>query len=332
MLRLALAMPGFKRQALQRQPSLKEVPMRLLTRSDFDGLVCAVLLVEKGIVDDFLFVHPKDVQDGKIEATANDVLANIPYVAGCGLWFDHHSSEAERLAGKPTSFEGDVREAPSAAQVIWDYYGGEKAFGPQLVPLLEAVNKTDSGNLTEQEILNPEGWIILSFIMDARTGLGRFKDYRISNHQLMKDMIEYCRTMPAEQIIENYDVQERIMRYCDQQDLFVEMIRRRTRIDGNVIVTVLKDEPTIFSGNRFTVYALYPNQNVDVRVMWGRDRQNVVFACGHSILNRTSRTDIGRLMLEFGGGGHRKVGTCQVDVAKWEETLAAIVGRMKADG
>jgi nanoRNase/pAp phosphatase (c-di-AMP/oligoRNAs hydrolase) len=168
--------------------------------------------------------------------------------------------------------------------------------------------------------------------MDARTGLGRFKDYRISNHQLMKDMIEYCRNMSAEQIIENYDVQERIMRYFDQQDLFVEMIRHCTRTDGNVIITNLKDEPTIYSGNRFIVYALYPGQNVDVRVMWGKDKQNVVFACGHSIVNRTSRTDIGRLMLRFGGGGHRKVGTCQVDVDQWEETLDMIIKQMKADG
>jgi len=306
--------------------------MRLLTRSDFDGLVCAVLLVEKGIVDDFKFVHPKDVQDGKVEATSNDVLANIPYVAGCGLWFDHHASETERLDTERLKFEGAVQEAPSAAQVIWDYYGGEKTFGKKLLPLLEAVNKTDSGNLTQEEILNPEGWIILSYIMDARTGLGRFKDYRISNHQLMMDMIEYCRTMSAERIIENYDVQERIMRYFDQQDLFVDMLRRRTRLDGNVILTDLKDEPVIYSGNRFIVYALFPAQNVEVRVMWGKDKQNVVFACGHSILNRSSRTDIGRLMLKFGGGGHRMVGTCQVAAEDWEKTLQAIVSQMKADG
>ncbi|MBT6611316.1 MAG: exopolyphosphatase, partial [Deltaproteobacteria bacterium] len=265
--------------------------MRLLTRSDFDGLVCAVLLVEKGIVDDYTFVHPKDVQDGKIQATANDVLANIPYVPGCGLWFDHHSSEDERLKTGDLKFEGEVRAAPSAAQVIWDYYGGSNTFDKRLIPLLEATNKTDSGNLTKDEILNPEDWIILSFIMDPRTGLGRFKDYRISNHQLMMDMIQYCRTMTASEIIENYDVQERIMRYFDQQDFFTDMLKRDSEVRGNVVVTNLKEELTIYSGNRFIIYALFPEQNIDVRVMWGRDNQNIVFACGHSILNRTSKTD-----------------------------------------
>ena len=306
--------------------------MRLLTRSDFDGLVCAVLLVENGIVDEYTFVHPKDVQDGKIQTTENDVLANIPYIPGCGLWFDHHSSEDERLKTGELKFEGEVRAAPSAAQVIWDYYGGSKTFDKGLMPLLEAVNKTDSGNLTKEEILNPEDWIILSFIMDPRTGLGRFKDYRISNHQLMMDMIQYCRTMTAAEIIENYDAQERIMRYFDQQDFFTDMLKRSSEIKGNVVVTNLKDEQTIYSGNRFIVYALYPEQNIDVRVMWGRDNQNVVFACGHSILNRTSKTNVGKLMLKYGGGGHHMVGTCQVPVEKWEEILKEIVAQINADG
>ncbi len=306
--------------------------MRLLTRSDFDGLVCAVLLVEKGIVDEFTFVHPKDVQDGKVKATENDVLANIPYVPGCGLWFDHHSSEDERLKTGELDFQGEVRSAPSAAQVIWDYYGGSNTFKKSLVPLLEAVNKTDSGNLSKEEILNPEGWIVLSFIMDARTGLGRFKDYRISNHQLMMDMIQYCRTMSAEEIIENYDVQERIMRYFDQQDLFTGMLKRCSEVKGNAIVTNLKDELTIYSGNRFIVYALFPEQNIDLRIMWGRNNQNVVFACGHSILNRTSKTDVGKLMLKYGGGGHNMVGTCQVMADKWESIMNEVVTQINADG
>jgi len=306
--------------------------MRLLTRSDFDGLVCAVLLVENGIVDDYAFIHPKDVQDGKIQAMENDVLANIPYIPGCGLWFDHHSSEDERLKTGELKFEGEVRAAPSAAQVIWDYYGGSNTFDKGLVPLLEAVNKTDSGNLNKEEILDPEDWIILSFIMDPRTGLGRFKDYRISNQQLMMDMIQYCRTMTAAEIIENYDVQERIMRYFDQQDFFTDMLKRGSEVRGNVVVTNLKEEQTIYSGNRFIIYALYPEQNIDVRVMWGRDNQNVVFACGHSILNRTSKTNVGKLMLKYGGGGHHVVGTCQVPVEKWEEILEEIVAQINADG
>lgn len=306
--------------------------MRLLTRSDFDGLACAVLLVEKGVVDEYLFVHPKDLQDGKVEVGANDVLANVPYVSGCGLWFDHHSSEHERLDMEKIGFEGACNPEPSAAQVIWNYYGGEQTFKAALNPLLDAVNKTDAGNLTDKEILSPQGWILLSFIMDPRTGLGRFKDYRISNYQLMEDMIQYCRTKPAEEILQAPDVQERRNRFLAHQKDFVEMLGRCCEIRGNVIVTNLMNEETIYCGNRFMVYALHRRQNIEVRVMWGREKQNVVFTVGHSILNRTSKADVGKLMLEYGGGGHEKVGTCQVPIEKWETVLAELVGRIQKDG
>ncbi len=305
--------------------------MRLLTRSDFDGLASAVLLVEKGIVDSYKFVHPKDVQDGKVEVTANDVMANIPYVSGCGLWFDHHASEEERLEIEKLDFEGDCRPAPSAAQVIWDYYDGEKTFGKHFLPLLDAVNKSDSGNLTRDEILNPQGWILLSFVMDPRTGLGRFSDYRISNYQLMKDMIQHCRTQTAGEILQVSDVQERTTRYFEQQTLFKEMLMRCCEIRGNVIMTNLINEGMIYSGNRFLVYAIYPDQNIEIRIMWGKEKQNVVLTCGHSILNRTSRTNVGQLMLEYGGGGHAKVGTCQIPVEDWERVRDEIVEHMQKD-
>ncbi|QTA91008.1 exopolyphosphatase [Desulfonema magnum] len=306
--------------------------MRLLTRSDFDGLVSAVLLVEKGVVDEYKFVHPKDVQDGKVEVTTNDVMANIPYVSGCGLWFDHHASEEERLEIEKLEFEGDCRPAPSAAQVIWDYYGGEETFGKHFLPLLEAVNKSDSGNLTREEILNPEGWILLSFVMDPRTGLGRFSDYRISNYQLMEDMIQYCRTKTDKEIMQIPDVQERTKRYFEQQELFKDMLNRCCEIRGNVIITNLMDQETIYSGNRFLVYAIYPDQNIELRIMWGKNKQNVVLTCGHSILNRTSRTNVGKLMLEYSGGGHKKVGTCQIPAQTWEQAREEIVERMLKDG
>lgn len=306
--------------------------MRLLTRSDFDGLACGVLLKEKGVVDSFKFVHPKDVQDGEVAVTDDDVLANVPYVPGCGLWFDHHSSEEDRIKLESLDFDGESRPAPSAAQVIWDYYGGEATFGSHFLPMLEGVNKSDSGNLTREEILNPQGWILLSFIMDPRTGLGRFRDYRISNYELMEEMIEYCRTITVEEILENPDVRERTRRYFEQQELFKEMLRRCCSLRGNVIITNLLSEETIYSGNRFMVYALFPYQNIEVRVMWGREKQNVVFTCGHSILNRTSGTDVGKLMLSYGGGGHQRVGTCQIPTEQWEQALSDIVEKMLQDG
>jgi len=308
--------------------------MRLVTRSDFDGLVCAVLLEEMGMVDDYLFVHPKDVQDGKIEVTKNDILTNIPYVPGCGLWFDHHSSEEERLQLKQDfEFEGESRHAPSCARVIYDYYGGAKKFAKlDETGLMAAVDKSDAAQWEEDDILNPTGWTLLSFVMDARTGLGRFRDYRISNLKLMQDMINYCRTMTAEQILEVEDVQERVKRYFKQETDYEDMIRSYSKVDGNALVINLLTTFEIHSGNRFKEYVMYPEVNISVRVLWGRNKENVVFTVGHSIFNRTSKTDVGSLMLRYGGGGHRAVGTCQVPIENWQTALNEIVEQIKKDG
>lgn len=304
--------------------------MRLVTRSDFDGLACAVLLKEAGIIDSRLFVHPRDVQDGLIEITENDVLANVPYAEGCGLWFDHHSSEKERLE-LGNRFKGASRPAPSAARVIYDYYGGAEKFG-RLQEMMAAVDKSDSGQLTLDDITNPRGWILLSFIMDPRTGLGRIRDYRISNYQLMDDLIVYCGKIPIEEILQIPDVEERVKRYFEQNELYRAMIRKHTRVDGNVIVTDLRGEDVIYSGNRFLIYSLYPEANISLWVIDGRNKQNCVYAVGHSIINRSSKTDVGSLMLKYGGGGHKVVGTCQVPNEKADSVLNELVSTMKADG
>jgi nanoRNase/pAp phosphatase (c-di-AMP/oligoRNAs hydrolase) len=308
--------------------------MRLLTRSDFDGLACAVLLVEAGIVDEYKFVHPKDVQDGKIEVTENDVLANIPYVPGCGLWFDHHSSEQERLKlTNDFKFKGRSCEAPSCARVIYDYYGGAEKFSRfDESGLMAAVDKVDSGRLTIEEIAFPTDWIALAFMMDPRTGLGRYRDYRISNYQLMENMIDYCRTFPVHKILAIPDVQERMTRYFKQERRYEEMIRANSRADGNVLIIDLHRVDEIVTGNRFKEYILFPEQNISVRILWGRNKQNMVLTAGHSVINRTSKTDVGSLMLRYGGGGHQKVGTCQVSVEKWDRVRDEIIAQMKADG
>lgn len=308
--------------------------MRLITRSDFDGLVCAALLEELGIVDDYLFTHPKDVQDGKVPVTAHDVLANVPFVPGCGLWFDHHSSEEERLAiGGKMAFEGASYRAMSCARVIYDHYGGYPKLGRfEDSGLMEAVDRSDSGSLTLEEVLHPAGWVLLAFIMDARTGLGRYKDYRISNHALMRDMIGYCRTKTLDEILAVPDVQERVDRYFRQEADYQAMLRANARVDGNVLRLDLRAVPDILSGNRFVEYALYPETNVSVRVIWGRERRNIVLTVGHSILNRSCLTDIGSLMLRYGGGGHQQVGTCQVDADRADRVLEEVVAELKSRG
>lgn len=305
--------------------------MRLITRSDFDGLACAALLEELGIVDDYLFAHPKDIQDGKVAVTDQDILANVPFTPGCGMWFDHHSSEEERISqADRMKVEGASYRAMSCARVIYDYYGGAAKLGRfEECGLMEAVDRSDSGSLTEDEIRNPTGWILLSFVMDARTGLGRYRDYRISNLALMKDMIGYCRTKNIDEILAVPDVQERVDRYFEQEHNYQAMILAHSKVDGNVLVIDLREVPENLSGNRFMEYALFPDTNVSVRVIWGRERKNMVLTVGHSILNRTCTSNIGSLMLKYGGGGHQQVGTCQVDAALADQTLAEVIAALK---
>ncbi|MBU2515442.1 exopolyphosphatase [bacterium] len=306
--------------------------MRLLTRDDFDGLVCATLLTEKGVVDEFKFVHPREVQNNLIEVTANDVLANVPFAKGCGLWFDHHSSEEERFEIQNLEYQGDSREAPSAAQVIWDYYGGVKTFGDHFLPLLEAVNKYDSADLTLDEILHAEEWIMLAFIIDPRTGLSESTDFTIDNERFVRDMIQYCRTKTVQEILEIPDVNERAQRYNEQQILFKDMLRRCTETERNVVVTNLLNEETVYCGNRFIVFASHPDQNIEIRLGWDKEKKNVNISCGHSILNRTSKTNVGKLMYKYGGGGHEKVGSCRVPVEQWKQVVQEILEKMQEDG
>ncbi len=306
-----------------------EYYMRLVTRSDFDGLGCAAVLKELGEIEDIKFVHPKDIQDGIIEITENDILANIPYVKGCGMWFDHHSSEEERKEYELFNGKCDP-SAPSAARVIYDFYGGMGKFeNPHLDNLVTAVDKADSGKFTKEEILEPDGWVLLSFVMDPRTGLGRYKDYRISNYSLMEDMIDYCREKTAEEILEIPDVKERTVRYFEQDKKFREMILSNSRVDGNVVIMDLREQEEIFTGNRFMIYSLFPDQNISIQVMWGFRRQNIVITCGYSIIKRNATADIGSLMLKHGGGGHRRVGTCQIPVDDADRILEEIIDELR---
>ena len=300
--------------------------MRLVTRSDFDGLACAALLKDVGIIDSWLFAHPKDLQDGKVEITADDCLANVPFVEGCGLWFDHHSSEYERnqLAGK---YKGESRLAPSCARIVYEYYGGRERFA-HYDDLMEAVDKVDSGNLTREEILNPEKWILIGFIMDPRTGLGRWRNFTISNYQLMEKLIDCCRTMDTEQILDLPDVKERMEVYYEQAEKFKEMVLAHTITRGDVIISDMRGVNPIYSGNRFIVYSLFPEQNISIWIVDGKGGKGCSCAVGYSILNRTSDVDVGSLMLKFGGGGHKNVGTCQFSDEEEEEKIALLTEQL----
>jgi nanoRNase/pAp phosphatase (c-di-AMP/oligoRNAs hydrolase) len=284
--------------------------MRLITRSDFDGLVCGTLLKAVGIIDEWLFVHPKDIQDGTIKATSNDVVANVPYIKGCGLWFDHHSSENERL-GAGFQFEGVSKSAPSCARVVYEYYGGDAKLG-KFAEMVKYTDKMDSADLTIDEILHPSGWILLGFIADPRTGLGRFRNFTISNYDLMMKLATAALDKPIAEILALPDVKERIDVYFEQHELFIKMVKAHSRTEGGLVLVDLRDVETIHAGNRFLLYTLFPDQNISVWVVDGKKKVNCVITVGYSIINKTAKADVGSLMLKYGGGGHRQVGTCQI--------------------
>lgn len=306
---------------------------RLVTRSDFDGLVCAALLKELDILDDILFVHPKDMQDGKVEITDRDITTNLPYVPGVHLAFDHHDSELERVADSPDNHV-IVAGAMSAARVVFDHFGGRDAFDPDRITdvMMDAVDKADAAQFSLEEILQPDGWILLSFLMDPRTGLGRFRDFRISNYQLMMQLIDACTEMSVEEILETPDVAERVTLYLDHHEAALEQLRRCADVRGNLVVLDLRDEEVIHPTNRFMIYALFPDTNISIHVLWGLRQQNTVFATGKSIVNRSSKTNVGELMLSYGGGGHEAAGTCQVENEDAVRVLAELTAKINADG
>ena len=302
---------------------------RLVTRSDFDGLVCAMLLKEIGIIDEIKFVHPKDVQDGKIELSENDITTNLPFDPRVGLAFDHH--ESELIRNKIEDYLGKYiidGNAKSAARVVYDYYGGELAFHDVSEEIMEAVDKGDSADFTEDEILHPDGWVLMNFLMDARTGLGRFHNFRISNYDLMMKLIDFCVDHSIEDVLKLPDVKERVDMYFEQQELFKEQLKRITTIHDKVAVIDLKAEDTIYAGNRFMVYAMWPEIELSVHVAWGFKKQNTAVMIGKSIINRSSKFDIGALCLSYGGGGHANAGTCQLSNDIVDNELPVIIDKL----
>ena len=304
---------------------------RLVTRSDFDGLVCAVLLRHLDMIDEIKFVHPKDMQDGKVEISANDITTNLPFVPGVHLAFDHHLSETFRNPGeRPNHII--YPDAPSAARVVYEHFGGRSRFPASWDEMMAAVDKGDSAQFTMDEVLHPKGWVLMNFLMDARTGLGRFREFRISNYNLMMDLIEYCKNHSIDDILKLPDVQERSKLYFEHEEKCKEQIRRCATVHRNLVVLDLRNEETIYAGNRFLIYALFPDCNISIHVLWGVKQQNTVFATGKSIFDRGSKTNVGELMLKYGGGGHQAAGTCQIDNDKAEAVLKELIAKINADG
>jgi nanoRNase/pAp phosphatase (c-di-AMP/oligoRNAs hydrolase) len=317
---------------LSTESASTEFKYRLVTRSDFDGLVCAVLLKELDLIDDIKFVHPKDMQDGVIDISTNDITTNLPYVPDCYLAFDHHLSEIYRSGNVTKKNHIIDPKAPSAARVVFDHYGGEDVFPEAWKDMMDAVDKADSAQFSKDEILNPKSWVLLSYLMDSRTGLGRFREFRISNYQLMMELIDCCRTKTIDEIIALPDVQERVKLYFEHTEQFKQQVTDCATVYDNLVVLDLCDQDVIYAGNRFMIYAIFPQCNISIHQMWGFQKQNTVFSIGKSILDRNSKINIGELCLQFGGGGHMAAGGCQINNDACDETLQALISKITANG
>jgi nanoRNase/pAp phosphatase (c-di-AMP/oligoRNAs hydrolase) len=305
---------------------------RLVTRSDFDGLVCAVLLKKLDMIDEVTFVHPKDMQDGKVDISSRDITTNLPYVPGAHLVFDHHASELTRLIGQDLGNHVIDAGAASAARVVYKHFGGAERFPSISEELMRAVDQADSAQYSLDEILYPEGWTLLNYLMDARTGLGRFRNFRISNYQLMMDLIECVGDRNIEEILAMPDVAERAEVFDSHRGPAVVQLRKIVSVHGHLVVADFREQQTIFAAPRFLIYALYPETSISIHVLWGVKQQNTVFAIGKSIINRASKTHVGNLCLKYGGGGHENAGTCQVANEDAERVLGELIAYIAQDG
>ena len=287
---------------------MSEQKFRLVARADFDGVVAGGLLIERDMInDEILFAEPREVQQGQINITGNDVTTNLPYVEGVHMCFDHHLSETVRVKKQRNHIIDP--NAPSAARVVYDYFGGELAFPKISTEMMAAVDKADSAQYVESEILAPEGWTILNFLLDPRTGLSRI-----------------------EEISQIPDVEQRLHIFLEHEEYAELQLKRCASIDGNIVIADMRGEDDIYVCNRFLIYGLFPAAQVSIHIFPGDDETKTLFAVGKSILNKSSKSNIGLLMLEQGGGGHEGVGTCQVTNDKVDEVLMHLIERINADG
>jgi hypothetical protein len=298
--------------------------MRLVTRGDLDGLTCAVLITHCEKIEEILLIHPQDVTDKRFRATEDDILANLPYQAGCGKWFDHHML-TESNEKPPDSFDGRYALAPSAARVVYEYYVGQNPMLQKYETLLAETDRLDAAQLNMEDVLDPKEYILLGYTLDPRTGLEAYREYFLK-------LVGALQTKPIDAVLQLPEVKQRIEGLKQQDAEFREATRSRSRLDGNVVLTDFRDLEKIPAGNRFLVYTLFPQANVSVRVHRGPSAQHVACAVGHSIFNRTCRTAVGELMSDYGGGGHAGAGTCLLPAAEADRKIAEIVERLKRNG
>ncbi|MCX7971262.1 MAG: exopolyphosphatase [Negativicutes bacterium] len=304
---------------------------RLLTRANFDGLVSAFILRELDMLSEVKFVHPNDIKENRVAVTDRDISAGLPYHPGIYLAFDNHSSEAMRIAAKKANHIINPKSS-STARLIYEYFGNGERLPQISSDMLAAVDKTLSANYTLPEILNPQGWVLLNFLLDPRTGFSRFRNFRISNYQLMQNLIDSDMRGNIDEILNCSDVRERVAFYNQHAEPFRAQLRRCTVVRGNLAISDFRSEETLLVGNRFVLYAIYPECNLSIRILNGQTRETTVITLGKSNFNRSSRINAGGLMLKFGGDGHFNAGACTVTSSEADRVVDQLIGCLLENG
>lgn len=295
--------------------------MRIITRGDFDGLAAAVLVSAMEEVSGIAFAHPKDMQEGKVEVREDDIILNLPYHPNCAMWFDHHLSQ-EEVAKTSGKFKGRFRVAPSAARVVYEYYNSDRL--KRFDHLVAETDRVDSAQLEPEDVSRPTGWVLISYTIDPRSGFGRYQDY-------FNNMVKWIQEYSLEEILEIPEVKEKCAQFLAEQEKFGALLKKHSRLDGNVIITDLRELDRTPIGNRFLIYTLFPDGNISFRIFKGRNN-DLVAALGHNIFNRTCKTDVGILLGEYSGGGHKGAGTVQFPIEVADEKFREIIEKLKRKG
>jgi len=298
--------------------------MRLVTRPDLDGLTCGVLLSECETLDAVELVHPQDVTDRRIPIGPADIIANLPYHPSCGMWFDNHLL-TDPKAMPPTGFKGRYGKAPSAARLVYEHYLTTHPALARHQTLVAETDRLDSAQLTLEDVVSPSGYVLLGLTLDPRTGLGSLRGY-------FDELLPAVRDRPIDAVLALTSVRKRAARMREQDQAFRDAARAHSRLDGDVVVTDFRDLDPIPVGNRFLIFTLFPEASAAVRVQWGPQRERIAVSAGRSILNRSSRANIGVLMSLHGGGGHAGAGACLLAPASADARIAEIVGALKRNG
>lgn len=298
--------------------------MRLVTRCDFDGLACAMILKICNIIEnDILFIHPKDIEENRVHITENDILTGLPYCVAANLCFDYRNTGFNTYTRKNFIFDLNQK---STARVVYNYY---KNLGYDLSKITEdlliAVDKYNSADFTEEEILHPRNWILLNFILDSKTGLNRFCDFEESNHDFVLELIDYCLTNNIDTVVKLPNLQDRINLYFSQSLNIKHQLNHITKMYGDVAVVDLRNEDIIYAGNRFIVYAMFPQAKISIHISWDSKKEFLNIAIGKSIFDKSSSVNIGSICEKYGGGGHNNAGTCQIGSENADEIISAII-------